>query len=113
MDRYVTLDGAVLDLSGLSDGERAYLDRCVTAYRERIGWEQFRYLTLTAENPLIQQADGQVTPTVWAHPLYRAVRDLETRLGIEQRFVGPDPGDEPGREPFTETGVTSVEAARR
>ena len=112
MDSYVTLDGAVLDLSGLSNEERTYLDRCVTAYRERIGWEQFRYLTLTVENPLIQQAGGQITPAVWAHPLYQAVRDLETRLGIEQRFVGPDPGDEAAREPFAEAGVASAQAAR-
>jgi hypothetical protein len=97
---YTMLDGRALDLSGLTEEERAYLARCYAAYRAGMAWEQFGYLAVGPEHPLLRETGGVVTPGVWAHPLYQAVRDLEDRLGIQQGELDPDPGSDVAREPL-------------
>lgn len=98
---YTTLGGDVLDLSGLTDAERRYLSRCYAAYRTQTAWDQFSHLVVGIDNPLLRQTQGVVTPEVWCHPLYQALRDLEDRLGIQQELVDPDPGDDAEHDPLT------------
>lgn len=97
---YVMLDGRVLDLSLLTAPERAYLDRCYAAYRDGMAWEQFGYLAVGPEHPLLRGTGGVVTPAVWAHPLFQSVRDLEDRLGVQQGELDPDPGSDVAGDPF-------------
>ena len=77
---YTTLDGRVLELSGLSEDERVFLDRCVAAYRDGTAWEALSRLVEGVENPLVRAEGGRITRTVWDHPLFHAVSDLEDRL---------------------------------
>src|SRR5689334_8635929 len=80
---YLTLEGEVLDLSRLTEGERAFFVRCYEAYREgALGWGEFTNLIAGHENPLIQSTGGWITRAVAETPLYRAVRDLEDRVGL-------------------------------
>jgi hypothetical protein len=98
---YTTLGGQVLNLTGLTPEERQHLIRCYAAYRADMAWDQFSHLVVGTENPLLRRTGGVVTPEVWRHPLYQAIRDLEDRLGIRQGEVASDPGDAPERDPLT------------
>lgn len=110
---YTTLDGRVLDLSSLSEVERAYFARCLTAYRAGVPWAELCRLIETPENPLLVATDGWITRAVWDHPLFRAVRDLSDRLGLQQGKIGPEPGDDPRRDPLADEWIPAAEAARR
>ena len=100
MRSYVTLDGQVLDLSHLSEEERQFLSRCVDAYRQGVDWLALGAFVDGKENPLVRATGGLITREVWEHPLYRAARDLEDRLGIRQGELVPDPGDDPPSDPL-------------
>jgi hypothetical protein len=67
----------------------------------------------SAANPLVRATEGWVTDAVWRHPLFRALRDLEDRLGIRQGELGPDPDDDIGREPLAPMRRRSPDTARR
>jgi hypothetical protein len=97
---YRTLDGAVLDLSELSEAEQAFFRHCEAAYRDGTPWGEFLALVGGQENPLLRPTGGWVTPAVWKHPLYRAVRDLGDRLGIQQGELAPGPRHAVDRDPF-------------
>lgn len=113
MDTYLTLDGDVLDLTRLTPDERAYLERAVAAYRGGMGWEAFRHLSL-GENPVIAGlGGGWITRAVHAHPLYRALRDMEDRIAVREGEIAPAPGDAPDRDPFADAWVSVQEAAAR
>jgi len=107
---YTTVDGRTLDLTGLTAEERQHLMRCYAAYRAGMAWDQFSHLVVGTENPLLRQTRGVVTPEVWHHPLYQAIRDLEDRLGIQQGEVEPDPGDDVERDPFTRAPAVPLTA---
>jgi hypothetical protein len=107
---YTTLDGRVLDLTGLPDEERIFLARCYAAYRAGVSWEEFIALARGAGNPLVRAAGGRITQGVWDHPLFQAVHDLEDRLGILQGEFTPDPGDDVSRGPFTDKRIPAVAA---
>jgi hypothetical protein len=114
---YTTLDGQVLDLSDLTDEERAHLERCRAAFgrdRTRLAWEDFnnRFL-MGAENPLLRETGGWVTRAITRRPLYQAVHDLSDRLGIEQGDLEPEPGDDSERDPFADDWIPATEAATR
>ena len=109
---YTTLGGEVLDLSGLTEVERAYFERCYCAYREGGGWDTLAELVSGSENPLLRPTDGVITRAVSKTALYRAVRDLEDRAGILSGDLGPMPGDEPARDPL-EDGWLSLAAAAK
>lgn len=111
MKTYTTLDKSSLDLSKLRGEERAYFDRCYAAYQAHMGWIEFSQLVTGEANPLVREADGRVTESVWRHPLYQALRDLEDRLGIRQGYVRPEPGDEPEREPLVGATIAVAKAA--
>ena len=101
---YTTLEGQVLDLSGLTDEERAFLDRCVVAYRGGLSWITLSNMVTGAENPLVLATGGWVTQAVMDHPLYQAVSDLEDRVGIAQGRIDPDPNDDVDRDPYRARG---------
>ena len=114
---YTTLDGQVLDLSDLTDEERAYLERCRAAFRReptRLAWEDFtnRFL-MGAGNPLLRETGGWVTRAITRCPLYQAVHDLSDRLGIEQGDLEPGSGDNSERDPFADDWIPATEAATR
>jgi hypothetical protein len=110
---YVTLDGEVLDLTGLDDEERAFLAGCVAAYRAGMSWEGFTYLAEGNVNPLVRAADGKITRAVYHHPVYQAARDMEDRLGIAQGYVGTDPDSDADRDPFGDEWLPAAAAATR
>jgi hypothetical protein len=110
---YTTLDGRVLDLSNLSEPERAYFDHCYTAYHAGMRWDEFVPLAGGAANPLVRATGGRITEAVWTHPLYRAVRDLEARLGVRQGEIAPSPGDDVERDPIEDEWLSVAEAAAR
>jgi len=107
---YLTLDNEVLDLSVLNPVERAFFDRCYAAYRAAVPYEELRALVSGSENPLLDE-DRRITAAVLQQPLWQAVRDLEDRLGILQDMVGPEPGDEPERDPIADEWIPAVQAA--
>ena len=111
---YTTLDGQVLDLSDLSDQERAYLDRCRSAFSAGIDWIGFNnLLVMGKDHPLLRETGGWVTRSIWRHPLQQALQDLSDRLGIAQGCVGAEPGDHLDRDPFADDWISTTEAARR
>jgi hypothetical protein len=112
MDRYTRVDGQVLDLTQLSDVERTFFRRCHEAYLANMPWAVFTNLAERSENPLIAATGGWITPQVREHPLYRAVRDLEDRLGIRQGKLVPDAGDGIASEPIGGTRIPANQALR-
>ncbi len=112
MSGYVTLDGEVINLDGLTPEERAFLQRCRSAYDGNMDWLTFSLLAQGNENPVVR-AEGRVTASVAAHPLYRAVWDLEMRLGIRQGEVVATPAEDTSSEPFLEKVVSGAGRSAR
>lgn len=83
MQTYTTLDGQVLRLDELSDGEAVFLRRCRAAYSDALGWRELANLVNGDENPVLEPG-RRVTPTVAQRPLYIAARDLADRAAILQ-----------------------------
>jgi hypothetical protein len=110
---YKTLDGRVLDLSVGTEEERAYLARGEQAYRDGMPWAAFLELVGSTKNPLLRATGGRVTDTVWNHPLYRAMRDLGDRLGIQQGTIAPEAGDDVTQDPFADEWLLVSAAAKR
>jgi hypothetical protein len=94
--QYTTLTGHVLDLSALAAEQRAFFDRCAAAARDGMPWGEFAALITSDANPLVRAAGGSVTRSVWDHPLFQAVRDLEDRIGLRAGELAPQPGIDPG-----------------
>jgi hypothetical protein len=109
---YTTLDGDVLDLSGLGEDEQSFFARCYVSYRNGQPWESFMKLVRGTANPTIRASGGVLTRTTWNHPLFRAVRDLEDRLGIAQGHIAAAPGDDVVGDPVADEWIPSVAAAR-
>ena len=107
MARYTTLDGETIDLTQLTDVEQAFFWRCYAAYKVNMPWGQFTNLAERSENPVIAATGGWITPAVHEHPLYKAVRDLEDRLGIKQGKLAPDPGTDVTKEPLAEEALAA------
>ena len=93
---YTTIGGEVLDLSGLSPDHARYFDEAFDlAWRTLQSGEGqgplaprgFNEWLNTTRNPLLRPTSGFVTREVWAHPLYRALHDLDMRLGMKQGYV--------------------------
>ena len=112
MTTYTTLHGQVLDLGSLTEEQHAFLARCYRAYRDGVDWVTFSNLVASTENPLIRDAGGWITPEVWHHPLFRAVRDLEGRLGIQQDYIAQEPDDDSLRDPLTREPTPAHHTAR-
>ena len=110
---YLSLDGRVLDLSALTDEQRAFFARCWQAYQANMPWSTFADLATSPDNPLVRDAGGWVTRIVYDHPLFRAVSDLEDRLGLRQGELAPEEGLNPSRDPLADEWLSVSDAARR
>jgi len=84
METYTTLKGQVFDLTELTESEKGYLEYCLAAYREGISWNDFSNVVTGPGNPLLTSTGGRITQSVWSHPLFQTLRDLEDRLAIQQ-----------------------------
>jgi len=109
---YTTLKGKVLDLSSLSDEEKAHFERCAAAYRAGVSWAAFMNLVRTVENPLLKETGGIITEAVWNHPLFQAIRDMEDRLGIQQGHLRASETSDVSIDPFNDAWVPVAEAAK-
>ena len=101
---YTTLSGQVLDLGHLRGDQLAFFEQCLSAYRGDTPWEAFFALVTGAANPLVRSTGGVITRDVAEHPVYRAARDLEARLGIKQGKIAPSPGDDVTQDPINRLG---------
>ncbi|MBI4497606.1 MAG: hypothetical protein HY689_06905 [Chloroflexi bacterium] len=111
---YTTLTGEVVDLTGLTEEQRAFFDYCYERYRSGMAWGPFTELVSGTANPVVRELGrGRINHAVWEHPLFRAVRDLEDRVGITHGDLEPDPGTVPEREPLGDEWIPTAEAARR
>jgi hypothetical protein len=108
---YLTLDGRVLDLNHLTDEERAYFDRAYAAYRDGTTWVAFSHMVEGDQNPLLRPTGGRITPAVWDHPLFQAVRDLEDRVGVRYGGLLAEPGDDIERDPVADEWIPATQAA--
>jgi hypothetical protein len=107
---YTTLDGDVIDISTLNPEDWWFLDRAYRIFRQRGSWKQLSALVRGPENPVV--GTGQrITRAVSEHPLYRAVRDLEDRLGILAGALGAEEGDEPAADPLSDELISVAAAA--
>ena len=107
---YKTLDGEVLDLQGLGQSEERFLEGCLVLYRERGDWTALCNLIGGDENPLVGPG-RRITRAVMDHPLWRAVRDLEDRLGIIHGEVGAELGDSPESDPLADEFLSIARVA--
>ncbi len=110
MRSYTTLDGTVIDLTELPPDLEAYLQACLTAYHHDMPWDAFAVLVQGEGSPLVRAA-GMVTREVQRHPLYRALRDLEDRLGIAQGLLAPEPDDLVEVDPWADEWLSVPQAA--
>lgn len=111
-ETYLTIDRRIISLLALSSAEQAFFDRVFTAYRQRTHWDAVHHLIHSTENPLLSATGGVITREVYAHPLYRAVRDLTDRLGILQGQLGKSEGFLMDEDPIVDSWVPTVLAAK-
>src|SRR4051794_25656941 len=93
---YTTLEGKVYDLSDLTPEERAYFDESWAAYeanQDRIEFQQQR--VFSTQNPVLRATGGLLNDSNFYHPLLRALRDLGSRLFIQQGGAKPNPKQDP------------------
>ena len=116
----------VLDLSGLDEECRDYLDAAyrlawpavveedAQTSRKCIDWLAFfnEWLSGT-RNPLLRETSGFVTRDIWEHPLYRALHDLDARLGMRQGMIKRPRGKRWLEDPFGDDFLPVSEIARR
>lgn len=112
-ETYTTMGGTVLDLTGLDERERGFLECARQRYEQGEPWAVFANWVHSPENPLIAAADGLVTRDVYHHSLYRAVRDLADRLGIVQHMVDTEPGLDLATNPFDDEWLPMLAAVAR
>ncbi len=108
---YETLDGELLDLTNLPRAEAAYFEMMMSNWHTRMPFGRFLNMVTGPENPILAPGN-RVTHEVAAHPLYKAVRDLEDRLGIILEELRADPGDLPAdADPTLDTWLPVTNAA--
>ena len=108
---YLTIDGELIDLSDLRPLERAYFEEMVEHWHARIPFAKFADMVVGPPNPILARGH-RVTHEVAAHPLYKAVRDLEGRLGVILGELRSEPRDLPADiDPTIDTWLPVSEAA--
>lgn len=112
---YTTLERRVLDLSRMTEEERAYFEECWRAFlagEESVEFENTR--VFSARNPLLREAGGMITRSSFENPLLWALRDLGNRLGVAQGRFKPHRDSHPEVHPLDDEGwLTVPDAARR
>ncbi|MBI4496325.1 MAG: hypothetical protein HY689_00265 [Chloroflexi bacterium] len=112
---YTRLSGEVLDLSHLTDEERAHFERADAAYRVGMAWAAFgNEFVYGPANPLLRTTpEHMVTSEVYVHPLFQALHDLDDRLAISQHAMLPDDGDRVDSDPLADEWIPVAEAEAR
>lgn len=111
LETYTTLDGQVIDLSALTQVEEGFFVRVLTLYRQKAAYEMVDQLVHGTENPLLATTDGVITRAVYSHTLYRTVRDMMDRLGIQQGELGAAAGDSVDDDPTADEWLPVAQAA--
>lgn len=96
--QYRRIDGTVLRVPFPSAVEAAFFDRIYRLYEEG-DWRGLRALFYGPENPVLEPG-CLITRAVYAMPLFRAVRDLENRVGIRTGNLLAADGDGSDIEPL-------------
>lgn len=107
---YLTATGEVLDLSDLSGDERAYFDESLKAYQEDESFETFAQRTYSSDNPALRP-NGRVTNETFGHPLFRAVLDMECRLGVRAGVLLLASGSDVETDPMGDAMLSIAKAA--
>jgi hypothetical protein len=108
---YMTLDRRVLDLTSLTRDELAFLAKLYDDYSRDVGWAAFANSVMGPDNPLLRATAGRVTNSVWGHPLFQALRDLEDRVGIQQGELQPQASEVAGGDPLADRWLPAAQAA--
>lgn len=111
MRTHTTSTGQVLDLSGLTRTELAYYERCHNAYLDGMTWEEFSQFAYSPENPVMEH--GRITPRGVDHPLFRAILDMEVRLGARRGYFKVNEGDDIWGDPAEDEALNISQAAAR
>jgi hypothetical protein len=111
MQSYITLDGRVLDLSGLTEPEQAFLAAIRAAYERDDDWLEVTNRVTSAENPVLTATAGRITRAAWERPLFQAVQDLADRVGVRQGAIAAVGSDVP--DPFGDAWIPASDAATR
>lgn len=106
---YLTLDGDLLDLTGLSSELSAHFKRAHDAWLKNLRWDEF-VNNIQASNPLLEPGK-RVSRAVFEHPLYRATVDLGDRLGIAQGELRADDANISAVDPLADEWISIAEAA--
>ena len=89
MTTYTLLSGEPLDLSGLANEERRYLEELVGDAGN--GVDYFDLLRRVKGRDALPLRGGAITPVIVSSVLYRAAHDIADRVGIEQGYLlAPD-----------------------
>jgi len=111
---YRTVGGDVLDLTGLDEAEAGYLATCRAAMEDGMDWTAFSRLVDGGASPLLGPTGGVITRAVYDHPLFRAVRDMEDRLGVAQGKLRASPETDYTSDPFAaDEWISTSEAVTR
>lgn len=95
--KYEMHSGEVLDLSAMTDKQRAFFDRAERMLSRGAPWSDFQNYYLQAKSAIWfnggdPRAERLPTTQVTRSPLYRAVQDMGLRLGVAQGYLRWDDG---------------------
>lgn len=108
---FETLDGDLLDLTGCSDVERAYVERVWQAYRAGAGWHEVSRLVDGPECPMLGPTGGVITREVYHSPAWRTIRHIEDWAGLRDGSLRSEPGFDPDADPFADEWIGTTAAA--
>ncbi len=112
METYTTIRGVAVSLADLTEEQKNYLAGCYAAYQRGMRSAEFgNRFVFGLENPLLKTTGGMITQEVWDHPLFKAVHDLEFRLGIAQRNYAQEDGIDISSDPFQDEWIPVSRAA--
>lgn len=99
--KYELHSGEVLDLSALTDKQRAFFERADRLFSQGAPWSDFQNFYLQRQSAIWfnggdPRSERLPTSQVTRSPLYRAVKDMGLRLGVAQGYLRwgngkPDP----------------------
>jgi len=89
MVTYELITGEVVDLAGLTEAEREFLQRL--SADATAGVDYFELLRRVKGPDAVPLRGGPITPAIARSALYRAAHDVADRVGIEQGYLlAPD-----------------------
>ncbi len=76
-----------LDLSKLTENEKAFYERAAKAFRRNMEWFSFDQFVFSPRSPIYGRHRSHLE--VLRDPLYLALRDMWVELGVRQGMVAP------------------------